>query len=393
MSDVDLRISDGTIVSIAPADRAVAAEIEVSEGGTLLPGLIDAHVHIRGASRDDPAFPDPCRATVRAIAECRATVEAGFTTVRDCGGPYAIGLRDGIADGDIIGPRIVAAGPTISQTGGHADLHRAPLRYVREALETRRVIVDGPDACRRGVREVIRRGADLIKICTSGGNGSSGTHHEDQHFTDDEIAAIVDEAHRSGRRVAAHATGREAVLNAVRGAVDTVEHGYFLDSACIEEMLSAGTTLVPTFGLIGYFEAAADGRYGHAPDRLRKQASCIPAMTDAFAMARDAGIPIAFGTDLTGEPGREHGRNAEDLAVMVRHGMSPAEALRTATSEAARAIGLDGLVGTLSTGGSADLVVVDGDPTMDITRLQEVRLVIARGAIVVADGASQHPRP
>ena len=350
----------------------------------MLPGLIDAHVHIRGDSRDDAAFPNPPRAIVRAVAECRATIEAGFTTVRDCGGPYAIGLRDGIAEGDIVGPRIVAAGPTISQTGGHADLHRVPLRYVREALDARRVIVDGPDACRQGVREVIRRGADLIKICTSGGNGSAWTRHEDQHFTDEETAALVDEAHRSGRRVAVHATGRDGVRSAIRAGADTIEHGYFADDACIEEMLAAGTTLVPTFGLIDYFDAAADRRYGHTPDQLRKQASCIQAMARSFALARDAGVPIAFGTDVTGEPGREHGRNADDLVAMVRHGMSPIEALRSATSVAADAVGLGGSIGELSVGAIADLVAVEGDPTTDITCASAIRLVVKEGALVVA---------
>jgi imidazolonepropionase-like amidohydrolase len=270
----------------------------------------------------------------------------------------------------------------ISQTGGHGDWHDVPLELL-PLLEDERLVVDGAEACRTAVRKAVRAGADLIKICTTGGVGSRRDHMEDVHFTPGEIEAIVDEAHRSGRRVAAHAQGSAGILNAVRAGVDSVEHGYFLDERGAEEMVARGTWFVPTFGLIRFFRAGLQ-RPGDLPAwRIDKQRHCIDAMEHSFQLARSAGIPIAAGSDTYGIPGRELGTGAEEIVAMVEDGgMAPLEALRSATSIGARVLGLEGEAGRLTSGMSADLIAVRGTPWTSIGAIRDIAFVMARGAIV-----------
>jgi imidazolonepropionase-like amidohydrolase len=212
---------------------------------------------------------------VRAAQDREALLAAGFTTVRDCGSAIALNLRDLVVEGTIPGPRIYAAGPVICQTGGHADAHHLPLDLARAQPDS--LIADGPWACRQAVREAVRAGADFIKICTTGGVSSERDHPNDAHFTAEEIAAIVDEAYRLGRRVASHAQGKAGVLTAVLAGVDSIEHGYYLDDECVAEMAARGTFYVPTFDLRA-FQRTVDGGHGLPEWRLRKQRDAIAAM-------------------------------------------------------------------------------------------------------------------
>jgi imidazolonepropionase-like amidohydrolase len=313
-------------------------------------------------------------------------LHAGFTTVRDCGGTQAIGLRDAIAEGTLDGPRILASGPLISQTGGHADWHDVPYELVGRVVDDG-LLADGVDSCRVAVRRVVRAGADWVKICTTGGNTSLRDGHHEVQFSADETRALVDEAHRLGRRVAAHATGRDGILAAVRAGVDSIEHGYFLDETCIEEMLARGTTLVPTFSLGRYFADPPDAE-SLPPSRLRKQREALAAMTRSFPLAYRAGVAIATGTDCGGGPGMELGTSARELEAMVDAGVEPFDAIRFATSAAARLLGLDGEIGRVAAGLAADLIAVDGEPWRDIAAMRRVAFVMRGGRVVVGPAPS-----
>jgi imidazolonepropionase-like amidohydrolase len=262
------------------------------------------------------------------------------------------------------------------------DRHELP--YELLGLLTReRIVADGVEACRAATRRVIRDGADLVKVCTTGGVGSRRDHMLDEHFTAAEIAAIVDEAHRAGRPVAAHAQGSAGVLNAVRAGVDTIEHGYFIDERCIEEMQRHGTSLVPTFGLIRSFRAALQDPGDLPAWRVEKQRQCIPAMERSFRMSVAAGIPIATGSDTYGEAGRQLGTGSTEIVAMVEDGgAAPLDVLRWATSGTARITGLADDVGELAPGKVADVIAVRGTPWESIDAIRDVAFVMARGEVV-----------
>lgn len=385
-------LADGVVV--VEGDRIVAAgqagEIPVPDAAevidlgrrALLPGLIDAHIHLQGIRAGASDWADPPLDALRAAADARRVLESGFTTVRDCGSALGIGLRTAIAEGDAIGPRILAAGPPICQTGGHGDPHAVPYDLLSR-FSDQSIVADGVVDCRRAVRRVIRTGGDLIKIMTSGGVGSERDHMSDEHYTPAEIEAIVDEAHRAGRRVAAHAQGKQGVLNAVRAGVDTIEHGYFIDEDCVDAMLQHGTGLVPTFGLIRFFRDALTNPRELPPWRIEKQRQCIDAMSRSFPLAASAGVPIATGSDDYGIPGRELGRSAEELVAMVEDGgVEPLTVLRYATSGAARLIGLEGEVGELRAGAAADVIAVEGRPWERIDAVRDVAFVLRSGRVV-----------
>lgn len=385
LRDVAIFIDGERIESVGRRDDVeVPADATLHElpGRTLLPGLIDAHVHLDGTRSFDPAdrlvVPHDL-AVLRAARDCRSLLMAGFTTVRDCGSAIALSLRQGIDEGTLVGPDIVAAGPIISQTGGHSDIHYLPLDEVRR--DPAILLADGPDECRRAVRQVIRSGADFIKICTTGGIGSERDHPTDEHFTADELAAIVGEAHRAGKRVAAHAQGKRGILAAVRAGVDSIEHGYHLDEECAGEMLAAGTWLVPTCALIEVFARGVRDPEGLPASRARKQAEAVQVMPEALRLAYRRGVPLATGSDYLGLRGRAHGDNADEIQTMVRHGIEPADALRFATAGGAGVIG-DDRIGVLAPGRQADVIAVAGDPLADIDAVRQVDLVMKRGRIV-----------
>ena len=385
-------IQDGIVVvagdiieSVGPAaGAALAPDTVLYELGdrTVLPGLMDAHLHLIGlrsySAAENHVVPRDVL-LLRAAEDCRRLLDAGFTTVRDAGGMFAIHLKRAIDEGTIAGPRIRAAGPIICQTAGHADVHYRPLEEVRQSENT--IIADGVVECRQAVRQAIRAGADLIKICTTGGIGSEKDHPEDEHFTDEEIAVLVDEAHRMGRRVAAHAQGAKGVLNAVRGGVDSIEHGYFLDEECAEAMLERGTDFVPTFTLVEFFQKTLAEPAGLPEWRLRKQRTAVDAMKQSFALACDVGLPMGAGTDYVGIPLRAHGDNADEPITMARYGLDPIDAIAVATMGSARTMGLEALVGSLDAGKAADVIAVEGDPTSDAEALRRVSFVMKAGTV------------
>lgn len=375
-------VENGTITAVGPAERVPvpqdAERIDLGER-TLMPGMMDVHVHLSGSRSYNEAATERDLLVLRAAEDGRTLLDAGFTTVRDVGSMIALSLRRAIADGVIVGPRIYAAGPIISQTGGHADAHHLPIEEARRRRNA--IIADGPDQCRQAVRQAIRAGADLIKICTTGGVGSMMDDPEDEHFTADEIAAIVDEAHRARRRVASHAQGKAGILAAVRGGVDSIEHGYYLDEECAAEMHERGTFFVPTLALVEVYKRAVANPHDMPPWRLRKQQAAIPAIERAFPLACRSGLTIATGSDYSGSPLRRHGDNADEPITMVQHGMQPLEAIHAATIQSARVIGVEQLVGSLEPGMQADVIALAGDPLADISALRRVDFVMQGGRI------------
>ena len=381
LSDQTVVIEDGKIVSMggstdtkAPAD---AVRIELPNA-TILPGLIDAHTHLTM----DPKFGyeelglSIPRETLIGAKNARATLEAGFTTVRNVGasGYSDVALRDAINAGDVPGPRMLVSGPPLSITGGHADNNLLPFEY----HATSDGVADGVDGVRHMVRQNIKYGADLIKFMASGGVLSKGDNPQASQYTLEEMKAIVDEAHRLGRKVAAHAHGAQAILWASEAGVDSIEHGSYIDDAGIAEMKKNGTYLVPTLYLADWFMENADKN--HVPDFLLVKAKAVmPAARKNIAHAFASGVKVAFGTDAAVYP---HGLNAHEFAVMVKLGLTPLQAIQAATVNAADLLGWTGKVGSLDTGAWADIVAVDGDPLKDVTTLERVKFVMKGGEVV-----------
>jgi imidazolonepropionase-like amidohydrolase len=363
-----------------------SAEIKIPDGvdiidlrnATVLPGLIDAHTHLTM----DPKFGyeelglSVPRQTLTGAKNARVTLQAGFTTVRNVGanGYSDVALRDAINAGDVPGPRMLVSGPPLSITGGHADENLLPYAYHAKSES----ICDSPWACRAQVRENIKYGADVIKIMASGGVLSKGDDPQASQFTLEEMKAIVDEAHRLGRKVAAHAHGAQAILWASEAGVDSIEHGSYINDTAIAEMKKDGTYLVPTLYLADWFmEHAAEN---HVPDFLLVKAKAVmPAARKNIAHAFASGVKVAFGTDAAVYP---HGLNAHEFAVMVKLGLTPLQAIQAATINAADLLGWSGKVGSLQQGAWGDLIAVDGDPLQDVTTLEHVKFVMKGGEVV-----------
>jgi imidazolonepropionase-like amidohydrolase len=381
LSDQAIVIEDGKIVSVGASAEAKppsdAVRIELPDA-TVLPGLIDAHTHLTM----DPKFGyeelglSIPRETLIGAKNARATLQAGFTTVRNVGasGYSDVALRDAINAGDVPGPRMLVSGPPLTITGGHADNNLLPFEY----HATSDGVADGVDGVRHMVRQDIKYGADMIKFMASGGVLSKGDNPQASQYTLEEMKAIVDEAHRLGRKVAAHAHGAQAILWASEAGVDSIEHGSYIDDADIAEMKKNGTYLVPTLYLADWFMENADRN--HVPDFLLVKAKAVmPAARKNIAHAFASGVKVAFGTDAAVYP---HGQNAHEFAVMVKMGLTPLGAIQAATVNAADLLGWPGKVGSLDPGAWADIVAVNGDPLKDVTTLEHVKFVMKGGEVV-----------
>jgi imidazolonepropionase-like amidohydrolase len=367
-------VTDRRISSIV-ADRPPRDGAVLDLGGlTLLPGLVNCHVHLCLSGDADPSrtLTDESYAAtvVNAVVRARRTVEAGVTTVRDLGGrEYAeIAVRDAVRAGLVPGPRILCAGRAVCITGGHG------WRLLgRQA--------DGPDDLRRAVREQLRAGADVIKLIATGGVMTPGVDPRAAQLTLDELRAGVDEAHRARRRAAAHAMADEGIAWCLDAGIDTIEHGVFLTEALAARMATQGTALVAT--LVAPHAIVEGGLAAGIPEfAVNKSLALRERHLESFRLALRAGVTIAAGTDA-GTPLNPHGTIVPELALMVGAGMAPLHALRAATSVAADVLGIAADTGSIAPGLAADLIAVEGDPATDIKALDAIRLVIADGRTVL----------
>lgn len=375
-------VEDGRIVSITAGYSTPKNYTVINlRDAYVLPGLIDSHVHITsengpgGRIKDfedsevDTAFDGAAFALV--------TLKAGFTTVQDVGAPNdsIFGLRDAIARGAVPGPRIRASGSSVAVTGGHGDINGYSSRVM--AAFTGSSICNGADDCRRAVRQQIKEGADLIKITATGGVLSNTAAGLEQQFTDEELAAIVDAAHKMGRKVTAHAHGKSGVDAALRAGIDSIEHGTYLDAESIALFKQSGAVLVPTVLAGATVTGWTNEPWLPAPSRA-KAAQVGPLMLEMLRRAHQGGVTVAFGTD-TGVS--RHGDNAREFALMVEAGFTPEEAIRSATVVASEHLEMAKDIGTLEPGKYADLIAVTKDPLKDIRVLEAVEFVMKGGEV------------
>ncbi len=392
-SGIDILLEDGRITAVGPGlVPPPGAEVIALGGRTVLPGFIDAHVHL--TFTPPPNFAegvvqemrehDADRA-LRGVRNAWATLSAGFTTVRNVGGTFADrALRDAIVAGLVPGPRMLVANHAITITGGHCDDTNSFHPDVRPSAQDHRWgVADSPDEVRKAVRYQIKHGADVIKVCATGGVMSQGDAVGSSQMSPAELAAAVEEAVRADRRVAAHAHGTAGIRDAVEAGVHSIEHGSILDASTIELMKARGTVLVPTLSAGEHVVRAADaGRL--SAESAAKAREIAPLMRRSFASAYAAGVSIALGSDAGVFA---HGRNGHEFTLMVEEGMAPMDAIVAGTSGAAALLGLDD-VGVVEPGRAADLVVVDGDPLADIERLESPSMVIKGGVVYLRTAAS-----
>jgi len=377
--DGDRIAATGTMAAAPPRDGDTLV-LDV-EGRTLMPGLIDCHAHLVYSGFRTLEELDRCpieTAAINATLNARKVLAAGYTTVRDVGtiANVAVAVRDAIAEGKVPGPRVVASGQMICATGGPADT--LPPHWERKSGGFG-AVADGVDAIRRTVRQQIRNGVDNIKLAASGVEVGPYAYTWMTTFSEDEVRAAIEEAHRWGRTVAIHAQSYDSVKFALRAGVDTVEHGTRMDDQTIALFKGSTSILVPTLcTLFSVLELGA--KLNLMPKQREEMAVNEPLWLDSVRRAHAAGIPIAAGGDLGNR--FPHGTNARELDYLVRAGLSPMEAIQAATGVAARALKRDTLVGALTPGRLADLLVVDGDPLADVRLLQDA----ARLALVLKGG-------
>jgi imidazolonepropionase-like amidohydrolase len=375
----------GTNLSI-PSDAKV---IDLGNA-TLSPGFMDGHTHVTldytdfNKRRLEELTLNVSEQTLRATAYARATVEAGFTTVRDVGSRFVgshefvdVALRNAINQGFVVGPRMLVATHGIGATGGHFD----PTSGFRDFLfghepDYNDGIADGPDAIRKAVRFEVKNGADVIKAAVSGGVFSLADEVDTPQFTPAEMAALVDESHRLRKKVAVHCHGDQAAREAIEAGVDSIEHGSFMKPETLTLMKNKGTFLTPTLMAVEFIMGKIDT---YPPAVQAKARAAAAARSDMFRNAVKMGVKISFGTDAAVFP---HGQNAKEFALMTGLGMAPIEALKSATSNTAELFGIAQKVGTLEKGKLADIIAIPGDPTSDITATERVSFVMKEGKII-----------
>lgn len=379
-----LVIDDARISAVGPGSPPASSdprEHEDLQGKTILPGLIDCHVHLRNDGVADPraqsAADSDAVAVLRSARNATKSLNGGITTVRDCGsrGYIDFALRKAADEGLCNTPRLVLSGMMICMTGGHGW---------QLAMEA-----DGPEGLRRAARAQLKAGADNVKLIASGGILTPGTEIGAAQFTVEEMRAAVEEAHAAGKTSCAHAHGTQAIKNATRAGVDSIEHGYLIDDEGIELMIERGTYLVATSAAVRNVVKHGVAA-GIRPDVVRKAESAIERHIDGFKRAYKAGVKLAMGTD-SGVPFTDHGNNLDELVYLVEMGVPAMEAISISTINAARLLRMDDRIGSLEPGKLADFVIVDGDPLSDIKILQDkkrIRRVFVGGKVMAdRDGA------
>ncbi len=381
-------VRDGKIESVTDGIKNAesgATLVDLSDR-FVLPGLIDSHVHLTSDKAGVEAQLLSVSASIPANAyeaavNARKTLEAGFTTVRNLGDRFGVtlALRDAVAAGKVPGPRIVDAGTSISATSGHMDPTLGFREELHEALDVHDNLCDGVESCRHAVRMQVRRGVDVIKIATTGGvNSRIGAGLGRQMF-DDEVKALVDTAHLYGKKLAVHAHGADGIAMALRAGADSIEHGTLMTEEEARLFVRSGAYYVATLSTVnGYIERLKNNPGAYTPEVKAKIEWRIGITGKSFRLAHDRGVKIAFGTDAGVSM---HGRNADEFELMVKHGMTPAEAVTAATVSAADLIGLSDQVGTIEPGKRADIIAVAGDPLDDVTVLKSVGFVMKDGKV------------
>ena len=380
-------IEGKTITAIGKEGEVKIPEgAEVFQGKTIMPGMIDCHIHfcLNGEADFNQLIVQSSLSTyaIKAVNYAKKTIESGFTTVRELGSPAHIGisLRDAVKKGIIPGPRILTSGQPLSITGGHGTF-LPPWIHSDFNLG---LFADGVEEVRKAVRSLIGSGVDLIKLLATGGVMDIATSPGAQNYNLDELKVAAEEAHKLGRKVAAHVEGLSGTKDCIRAGIDTLEHGIELDDEAIQMMIDKGTFLVPT--LLAPYNIAEHGVKGGIPEfAVKKDLEVIKVHTKNFTKAYQAGVKIAMGTDM-GTPFSKHGENAKELELMVNNGMSLIDAIISTTRVASEAIGLEKSIGTLEKGKLADLIILEGDPLTDINLLQKkelIKLVMKEGEIVV----------
>jgi len=361
------------------------------KGKFIMPGLIDAHLHLTG-SRSGKVEEDLITPIgvffARAVKDLESIIDAGFTTVVDAGSIIALQLKDAINEKTIMGPRIIAAGPVLSQTFGHGDTHYMPIEYVdyrttKKLTPFTSLICDGSDECRKAARYAFREGADFIKVMASGGVLSQRDRPEYRQFTLEELKAIVDEANAVGKWVHAHAEGKIGIINSAKAGIKVIAHGDMMDEEAANEVLKAGSVVIPTFA-IDYALLEKGSELGVPEWGMKKIKELYEIHVENARLAYKMGIKLATGTDFSGGVGK-HGDNAMELKLFVEKiGMKNEEALISSTKIASEATGLEKLIGTIEEGKIADLIVINGNPLDDINVLlnkNNIQLVMKEGEI------------